>query len=136
MIGHFTATLIAQADWLARFRLRSNTDPRSLLALAILLTGVVLIVWLSSRWFQLREQRRTHSPASLFRELCRAHALPSSDRSLLLRLASHHRMPQPAVIFLSPQAFEAAQLPAAFSAQSEQIQRLRERLFASIPRHP
>lgn len=140
MLWYQNLPLVAQAEWYQRFRLRSNTDPRSLLALVLLLIGVVVVVWGASRWFQIRERRKRHSPRALFRELCRAHGLSARDRHVLWQLGCRHFVNQPAAIFVAPQYFEpqyfepqyAAQGAVGCSTDAAELQRLRQQLFGAL----
>lgn len=67
--------------------------------------------------------------ASLFRELCNAHELNFSSRSLLWKLARGHEFKDPALIFLSAEKFEDDVLPAHLRHRSEEIGKLQEKLF-------
>jgi hypothetical protein len=127
-------TLLAQSEWLQRFRLRSNSNYSSILAAVALLGAVVLVAWLLARWFQALEQRREHCPRALFRELARAHGLNSAERNLLLRLAAQQTSNNPAAIFVEPQHFDVSRLGAAFDGEAARVQALREKLFGSLAR--
>lgn len=67
--------------------------------------------------------------ASLFRELCNAHELNSSSRSLLWKLARGHQLKDPSLIFLSAEKFEDDALPDHLRYRSEEIGKLQVKLF-------
>jgi hypothetical protein len=71
------------------------------------------------------------SPPELFRELCRAHGLSWSTRRLLKRLAAEWQMSSPARLFVEPDRFNAACLPAEWQEpeNAEQLDRLSKKLF-------
>jgi len=132
MLWYRATAITAQMEWFERFRVRPTSDPRSVMAMCLLLAAVIVGGWIASRLFKVRERRKTNSPRALFRELCRAHGLSSSERNLLLRLASRQAPYNPAGIFLEPQHFDLDHLPAAAAADVEEVKRLRERLFGPI----
>lgn len=69
------------------------------------------------------------SPNRLFLELCKLHGLDRASRSVLKRLAESHGIPHAASIFLQPDRFETARLPASVRSDAETIERLRAALF-------
>lgn len=72
---------------------------------------------------------RCDDPRKLFRELSLAHQLDRPSRQLLWRLAEENRLAQPAQIFVTPTAFEPAQLPESLRGQLDAVKQLRARLF-------
>ena len=72
---------------------------------------------------------RCDDPRKLFRELCLTHQLDWPSRRLLLQLADGHNMAQPAQVFVTPSAFEPVHVPVALRGKTDEIKRLRERLF-------
>jgi hypothetical protein len=131
-VWYRAAAVTAQDDWFQRVWLRSNSDPRSVLAMCALLAAVIVGVWIASRFFQVRERQRTHCPRALFRELCHAHGLSSNERNLLLRLASQQDAYNPAAVFLEPQNFDIDHLPPAAVGDAEAVKRLWQQLFGPI----
>jgi hypothetical protein len=69
------------------------------------------------------------NPWKLFRELCRVHNLDHASQRLLTQVAQARKFPQPAQVFLTPAAFEPANLPAALKDKADQLLRLRGQLF-------
>src|SRR5687768_16121979 len=74
-------------------------------------------------------EQRCDNPWKLFRELCRVHNLDGSSQRLLAQLAGARRFEQPAQVFLTPGAFEPADLPASLKDRADQLLRLRGQLF-------
>lgn len=74
-------------------------------------------------------EQRCDNPWKLFRELCQVHNLDRASQRLLAQVARARRLPQPAQIFLTPSAFEPADLPAGLRDRADQLLRLRGRLF-------
>ena len=70
------------------------------------------------------------NPWKLFRELCRVHNLDGSSQRLLAQLTVARRFEQPAQVFLTPGAFEPADLPASMKDRADQLLRLRSQLFS------
>ncbi len=68
-------------------------------------------------------------PQKLFRELCLVHQLDRAHRRLLAKLAEAWQFSQPALVFLTPAAFELERLPASFRSKAAEIDDLRQRLF-------
>jgi len=132
MMWYRTAAITAQMEWFERFRVRPTSDSRSVMAMCVLLAAVIAGGWIASRLFKVRERRKTNNPRTLFRELCRAHGLSSSERNLLLRLASQQAQYHPARIFVEPQLFDLNQLPPAAAGDVDEVKRLRERLFGPM----
>jgi len=132
MVWYRAAAITAQMEWFERFRVRPTSDPRSAAAMCLLLASVIVGGWVASRLFKVRERRKMNCPRTLFRDLCRAHGLSSSERNLLLRLASKQSPYNPAGIFLEPQNFDVDHLPPAAAADVDEVKRLRERLFGPI----
>jgi len=83
------------------------------------------------RWIKRRNDmtEACDDPPKLFRELCGVHDLDRPSRRLLWRLSQAWGFAQPAQVFLTPNAFDADQLPPALRKQSAELKRLRERLF-------
>jgi hypothetical protein len=75
-------------------------------------------------------EERCDNPWKLFRELCQVHNLDRSSQRLLTQVAKLRRFPQPAQVFLTPAAFEPANLPPSLRDKSDQLLRLRSQLFS------
>jgi hypothetical protein len=69
------------------------------------------------------------NPWKLFRELCRVHNLDRASQRLLTQVAQARKFPQPAQVFLTPAAFEPANLPPGLKDKADQLLRLRSQLF-------
>ena len=103
------------------------------IGLAILL-AVITLAWILSRFARRQDIHvRSNSPRALFRELCAAHNLERQDRGLLKRLAKHHQLAHPAMLFLEAARFEPAAIPAGMASQTARVEKLRERLFVDTP---
>jgi hypothetical protein len=92
--------------------------------------AVVLAAWLVLRWLSLHERRITNSPRRLFKELCAVHRLSYRERSLLARLAQHHRLALPGVLFVEPALWNSDQLGSGWQARTVELDSLRKRIFA------
>lgn len=99
--------------------------PYLVAALAIATTVTALIAYRRHYDFA----RRTNDPPRLFRELCAIHQLNRTHRTLLWRLAESLEYAQPAQVFLTPSAFQPANLPATLQKHAATFAMLRERLF-------
>lgn len=84
----------------------SNWQTGQVVVLAFVGTGIILGVWLLSRYLQYRDGRGYHSPRALFHELCRAHKIDWPSRRILVRLAHAQHVSWPAQLFLEPHRFE------------------------------
>jgi hypothetical protein len=94
-------------------------------------TVLFLLVALSSYW-RSRRQRLVFwhdSSSRLFRELCRAHRLNSASKRLLKRLASAREVSSAADLFVAPEYFELANLPATLKSSADDLRQLRHKLF-------
>jgi hypothetical protein len=96
-------------------------------ALLALVACVLMSFWLS-RVARFYFERRRHSPAQLFVELCRAHGLSRAERRMLDRLAAAHGLKHAAEIFLDESRFDLKD--ETFTAQRHAVLALRRRLFA------
>ena len=98
-----------------------------------IIVGISLALILIGRHFRRFERMKTYnSPPELFRELCRLHRLDWSRRRLLKRLAAEWEMTSPALLFIEPERFNAARLPAEWQEKAEQLEQLRHQLFGSL----
>jgi hypothetical protein len=102
-----------------------------LLVLGGIAAGLVLLSWL------LHWRRQHHfSPRELFLRLCRAHRLRWIEYWWLWQLARHQNLEDPGRLFLEPERFDAARIPAKLHPQMRQLHGLRERLFRVPPEEP
>lgn len=99
-----------------------------LLAAALIAAAFVSLAAFLSRQ---DKHRLFNSPRALFNALCKAHKLDRSSRNLLKQLATAQEMAIPARLFLEPDRFEPAQIPAALQNCQPQYAQLKERLFAA-----
>jgi hypothetical protein len=95
-------------------------------------TALALLICMGWRLFKEREARTfsSNSPARLFRELCTAHKLQRSSRRLLKRLAEARGLTSPAMLFVEPEHFDEATLPASLSASVRDLRQLSAQLFS------
>jgi hypothetical protein len=95
---------------------------------AIVAVGVVLLLF--ERFVRNRHNRATYnSPNELFRELCRVHRLDRSSRRLMKRLAAERGLASPSFLFVEPEAFNLATLPATWEDYAEQVKQIHHQLF-------
>jgi hypothetical protein len=93
----------------------------------------IVALWLFTRWWLCEgSARRRNSPRALFAELCRAHALGSAERQLLLALAEAHQLAQPGELFVNPSHFDASRIASAMAPRRAELAALRGRLFAGL----
>ena len=95
--------------------------------------GAVVAAIIAAIVMQLRKRNdmetRCNNPWKLFRELCAVHHLDGASQRLLTQLIRFRRFDQPAQVFLTPAAFEPADLPPALRDKSDQLLKLRTQLF-------
>jgi hypothetical protein len=96
--------------------------------IAVVVAAIVALVVVQLRMRNDMEQH-CDNPWKLFRELCQVHRLDRASQRLLAQLAKARRLPQPAQIFLTPSAFEPADLPPGLREKADQLLRLRGLLF-------
>ena len=96
--------------------------------IAVVVAAIVALIVL-----QIRKRNDMEAPCNnpwmLFRELCLVHKLDGASHRLLAQVARARRLPQPAQIFLTPSAFEPADLPPGLREKADQLLRLRGVLF-------
>jgi len=112
---------------------RESRIPAGEIALALgALLAVIAALWLFSRLSDLWSPRgRCDSSLGLFLNLCRAHEIRWAERWLLWRLARHHRLEEPAAIFIKPECFARSQLESLNSSAEARLLALAERLFVA-----
>ena len=74
-------------------------------------------------------EQRCDNPWKLFRELCAVHQLDGANQRLLTQLVRVRRFEQPAQVFLTPAAFEPADLPQPLKDRADQLLKIRAQLF-------
>lgn len=131
-----TELLLAQMERFSGLRDRFS-GPRARFGWEDALTAVVAIVAVSALLYLLNycysryaNRQNYNSPASLFRELCKAHRLDRQARHLLWRVARWQRLSHPARLFLEPERFEPINLSPELEQHSAELFELRGRLFA------
>ena len=94
---------------------------------------VVVLLAGSLAWqmFKRRYQREFlyDSAAKLFGELCHAHRLDRASRRLLKKLAAARGLMNPTELFVEPNYFDAATLPAALKPSAPSLRQLHHKLF-------
>jgi hypothetical protein len=114
---------------------RDKREHFNLLGLVLWLTlivAAVVVLGLAIRALARRyEMELFNSPNSLFRALCRAHNLTSHQRRLLTHLGRVRAVEPLSRLFLEPEQFELAQLPAELQNQRGDVARLEAILFAN-----
>jgi len=121
------------------FRRRQQTPVELgdvMLGLAIVVAFVATLCLLSRLIERRQRAGPTNSRLGLFFSLCKAHGLAWSEWRLLWRLARHHRLRDPARLFLEPERFEPANLGPALRPQAAHIEAIGKRLFAGLPSDP
>jgi hypothetical protein len=110
---------------------RETFEPTDLLWWIFVAVLVIAAFGIVATILARRDKRRLfNSPRALFNALCRAHQLDRASRALLKQLAAGQHLIPPARLFLEPNRFEAAALPAELLPQREAYLALRKRLFA------
>jgi hypothetical protein len=93
--------------------------------------AVCLAAWLVIRFLLRRERVKINSPAKLLQELLAAHGLRYRQRQLITRLAKHHQLTQPAILFVEPALWSAERLGPRWDRVRPELDALRELLFAA-----
>jgi hypothetical protein len=102
----------------------------SVAMLAAASLAIIVVAWLISRCFTVRQRRISNSPWRLFKDLCLAHNLSNRERQMLARMVQQFRLQQPAALFVEPAWWEAERLGPSWSRRLPEVERLRKRLFA------
>lgn len=95
-------------------------------------TVIVGLVFLLSRYLAKNEGVRLNSPSALLKELCQLHGLKFNERRALQKLAAVHRLEHPGRLFLEPERFAHAAEHPQLAAQAGVLADLRKRLFAGL----
>ncbi len=112
------------------FRAHAGVGRDDVLLGLLIVAALVAGLWAISRLLGLRRRRRGYrNPRQLFAELCKAHQLNWSDRSLLGRMARHHRLTDPARLFLETQYWDEQSLGPAFALEFVRLRTLRKQVF-------
>lgn len=116
---------------------QGNFDGSGLTTALLMFCLFFVSVWGVSRLFMSDDGRTVpNSSRRLFNELCRAHGLSRRDWWLLIRLARHHRLSDPAVLFLDANWLDPARGGAAWQRHASRLRELESALFteAASPR--
>jgi hypothetical protein len=94
------------------------------------LVAICLTLLFIGRYARRFENLKSYDNApELFRELCRVHRIDWTSRRLLKRLAAEWEMTCPANLFVEPDRFNTARLPAEWQQNAPQLESLRRQLF-------
>ncbi len=94
--------------------------------------AAVVAFWLLARFASFREGRgSSNNPKLLFRQLCQAHGLSRTQRSLLQQIGDRAEVAPPPAIFLRPELVDAALKDPQFEQFRGDLAALRRRLFAA-----
>ncbi|MCA9260077.1 MAG: hypothetical protein KDA61_12785 [Planctomycetales bacterium] len=110
---------------------RNSVDLVDLLPF-LLLVGIVVVAAMlfNRRRIQNDMSLRCDDPPKLFRELCLAHQVAGARQRALRQLAEAAFPDHPARVFLSPSAFDPANVPESLQGNAEHYAELRQKLFA------
>ncbi len=95
-------------------------------------TVIVGLVFLLSRYIGKGEHEKLNNPQSLFKELCKVHGLGFGERRTLAKLAKVHKLEHPARLFLEPERFDNVSEHPQLAPQAGLIRELRQRLFVGL----
>ncbi len=106
------------------------TSQWSYLLIPVAAIAIAIVIY----HFANRPRPIVHAPEGIFDELCKAHRINGSARSLLESIAEHSRLAHPAALFVSESQFERAvdhaQPHLALDRRRQTaLERLRRRLF-------
>jgi hypothetical protein len=112
---------------------KQHLDQGDLVTGLSILAGVILAIWLLS-WLLARQEQRhvRNSGLGLFVSLCRAHQLRLRQWWLLWRVARHHKLRDPARVFLEPERLDPDDLSTRLQARAEDLADLRDQLFSDL----
>lgn len=136
VLERFAAVLLGEQHDVLRSLARgfqgkeNELTPATVLSVLAVATGLLLAIWLLSRWATRKERSGSYySQSGLFRALCHAHRLDRRQRRLLRRLARGRKMPQPAALFLRPDCFIPATLTSELQREGDAVAALGKALF-------
>jgi hypothetical protein len=89
---------------------------------------IVLLVLIYLRGRFSRAARRRRAADRRFKELAKAHRLPSSDRQMLLAMARHLELDEPGLLFVRRSLFESAAQECGFA--EDRVDVLRRELYS------
>ena len=111
---------------------RAMLDSNDLSMMLLILTGIVLAVFLLSRFLSRQDRQKSYnSPRALFCSLTKAHELDRKSRRLLRQVARWQRLAHPARLFLEPWRFEPVNLSPPLRKRLDEIQALRDHIFGA-----
>ena len=87
---------------------------------------LLVLIYLRGRFSRAARKRRASDRR--FRELAKAHRLPSSDRQLLLAMARHLELDEPGLLFVRRSLFESAARDGEF--REDKVDVLRRELYS------
>ena len=109
---------------------RSTVELADLVPYLIAAIVIGMGAWAVRYWIRRNDTSLVcNDPCKLFRELCLAHNLSSTDQRLLRKLGDASNLQHPADVFLTPSVFEQSNLPPALQPQQRAVQSLQKRLF-------
>lgn len=112
---------------------RQPFDGGGLTTALLVFCGFFVCVWGVARLFVRSEgPAALNSARGLFGELCRAHQLTRNDRRLLTHLARHHRLADPAGLFLDARWLDPSLCGPAWQKHAGRLRELRLALFAGL----
>jgi hypothetical protein len=134
----FTAVLFADSDrWESLFRGLSNgfqdrgyplgTTVPIAIVLAAFIAVVVLLFAIDGRK---KKKLGFGSPRTLFISLCKAHKLGLRESWWIWRLGRSQQLRNPALLFVEPHRWQAAEMNSWPESRRRRLTKLRERLFA------
>lgn len=99
--------------------------------IAVAVTAILAAAaWSTCRWLLSRERGPLNSPSKLLSELCSKHGLSGRQKRLIASLARQHRLQHPGVMFVEPNLWDATEFGAFGERHSQELARLRERVFS------
>ncbi len=104
--------------------------PRQVIVAFGVLISLGLAAWWLAYYLARRPPPSADRPLALFRELCLGQGLSWPESILLWRLARSRDVAEPARLFVEPEHFDPATLPAALHGEAPRLEQLRQRLFA------
>lgn len=124
-------TLLGAGNLGAASRRASRSNAGEAIVWLAVVGGMIAVVCLAIRFgSRLQRRRRYNNHGSLFQGLCRTHGLNHRARGLLKQLARHHKLAQPARLFIEPKWLDPASLRGALRRRAAEVAMLRNRLFA------
>lgn len=113
-------------------RFRNNSGSSQLVQLIWLIVPCLLgimAIWFVHRMLERRKELERTSPRFLFRTLCQAHELSTSDQRCLWQHARRLKLENPAAVFVAVDAFAEASYEGVEAENRQQLLAIGERLF-------